>query len=162
MPSREGVTLSKPTFFQKIVEDPTIFGTEHRWQWSTKSMGISCLHCNTWISKGFAWGHIRELIEGVCERKEEPPKKVKLHSTHQMEAMGEGWKCVVCKQSMQKKEGKWQLPVALMRRCQGELEETQTSLGQFFSQSSHSSGSQISRPVLEEELAEPGMEVDFF
>ena len=137
----EGVQkVSKPVFFEALVEQSEKFHNHHSWEWSVKKTGLTCQICGQWLSKGFAWSQLHVIVHSECQdRQKLPPKGVKLHTSHDMVAGQGTWKCKICRHEMTWKGDKWHLPSALLKKCiqPGVL---QSQISSFFgSQASQSS-----------------------
>ena len=165
-PFQGDMALSKPNFYEILVAEPTAFPNEHEWQWSGKATGVSYQQCRAWISKGFSWKMVRELVTGPCvSAGQQPPKNVKLHTSHEMVQRQQRWTYAKCRASMSYKEGKWQFQSPLYKKCEGQVvENSQSKLGQFFGSQAQSPGSASAEPSPESLLStESGcVEVDYF
>ena len=118
----------------------------------------SAVRCVVHVGKSFSWQQVKAVVDTDCKTDEDkPPKGVKLHTSHDMERIQSGWRCVKCKSEMHKRDVRRQLQPGLIKRCEhAEREASQNSIGQFFTQASYSSGPG-------DYASEPGeMAVEFF
>ena len=152
-------------FFELLVSDPESFENLHAWTWTPKATGVRCKQCKTWMGKAFAWKAVKELLRAECAPTvSQPPKNVKLHSTHQMQRKGNTWECQVCQGSMVWKNAKWQLQSQLQRACV--RTEGTNQLNRYFGSQAQGSGLQGSQQLsalLATSQPEDGcVAVDFF
>ena len=154
-PVKEGVALSKQAFFNMLVDGAKDENMEHEWQWSARGTGVACEKCGKWMGRAFSWQQVRAVLVVACEnRDQQPPRNVKLHSSHLMQRKADGWMCIQCGASMQFKEQKWLLQAPLYKRCLPRDEPAvQRSIGDFFG----SQGTQEPTPREEPRPATEGM-----